>query len=469
MTNTNINGFICELPISSIENIIRNNLPFHDIFFDIKGLTKEKVTIFILEDEEYSIINYSTFFFYASNKEITNLNIKTLEKLWLTPSLESLINSIEVTTSIISKLTKALSLTYKDNSSITFWSSSMEIYSYIYFPYIEVTNKHKSFSIIKEVYVCFKYYMSTMSNQFDSRLFLTRTLVSDFERRHFRYFSHTHKSTTLPETPSPCCLGDTGFAQSFSELCIAKDKFNINLLIGTLFQVEEYLKYESLEGGPYFYMRETIETEIRNYYNVADNITKLVNDEEALILILKVLKEPFISYLATREHLKDAYEGNYIWDRDLIYEFMYYQIKNDQAKLLYDAIEYYYPDRIAKMKEKEAYTQKSRETGNLYDLSQEPKDFNNKILSSNKIGIKFKGENLVFKVVPSIIENKEELAKYIERNLIPIHNKSNRTHLDIIRNTVNYIESNVSINRLITGIFNEYKKKNNINQSLILK
>lgn len=466
MTNKNINGFICELPLSSIENIIRNNLPFHDIFFDIKGYLKEQVCLFILEDEEHSIINYSTFFFYASNKEIADLNIKTLT-LSGTTSLDNLINSIELTTNTISKLTKALSLTYKNDSSITFWSSSKEIKSYIYFPYIEVTNQHKSLSIIKEVYVCLIYYMN--NNKFDSRLFLTRTLVNEFEKGNYRYFSHTRKEGGLPETPSPCCLGNTGFAQSFSELCLARDKFNMNLLIGTLFQIEEYLKYESLEGGPHFYMKETIEYEIKNYYKSASNVTRLVNGDEMLILILKVLKEYFISYLTTKEYLKEWYSGNDIYNNDLVCDFIYYKINNDQAKLLYNAIEQYYPDRIVKMKEAEINTRKMKESGNLYTLSQTSKIIDNKIISSNKIGIKFKGENLVFKVVNSILENEEEFTKYIERNLVPIHNKSNRSYIDIIRNTVNYVKSNSSINRTIYNIFEEYKKQKNINQSLVLK
>lgn len=120
---------------------------------------------------------------------------------------------------------------------------------YIHFPILTITNSRKEKHIIKDLYVkfditCDSLYSSLGINMYGRRLTLS---ISEFESN----YGHSHISGRSERDFSAFCLGSSDFARLILDTKIEKTEYAWNMM---LLSLENYLKWESIEGGPYKYM-----------------------------------------------------------------------------------------------------------------------------------------------------------------------------------------------------------------------
>jgi hypothetical protein len=117
----------------------------------------------------------------------------------------------------------------------------------IYFPEIIITNSKNLFNKVDDLYIRFKL------NQFDiESCWLgvafegtrTKLTLRDFQSN----YTHSHLHGSSRYKFSNFCLGSSDFNLILQEIMSAPTKYNWELLLMSL---ENYLKWESLEGGPY--------------------------------------------------------------------------------------------------------------------------------------------------------------------------------------------------------------------------
>lgn len=120
---------------------------------------------------------------------------------------------------------------------------------YIHFPILTITNSRKEKHIIKDLYVKFDIssdssYSSLDINMYGRRLTLS---ISEFESN----YGHSHMSGRSEKQFNPFCLGSSDFARLILDTKIEKTEYAWNMM---LLSLENYLKWESIESGPYKYM-----------------------------------------------------------------------------------------------------------------------------------------------------------------------------------------------------------------------
>lgn len=131
--------------------------------------------------------------------------------------------------------------------------SSQEII--VHFPKITISNKNKSTHEINDMFVRFGF-TSNLKNMMVPRA--TRTTRSIDEV--IVGYIHSHLSTVY-HGYGDFCFGDTAIARTLEDLRVSeitKDK-----LTGFLLQFDDYIHWESLEGGPYFKIEDLGKPDLR--------------------------------------------------------------------------------------------------------------------------------------------------------------------------------------------------------------
>lgn len=124
---------------------------------------------------------------------------------------------------------------------------------YISFPEIEITNTKNHRHTIKNLYVFIVFKVNVSGNWvMKERLYGTRLTQSALEH-HCRY-QHSHLTSTEAGTVTNFCLGGaTPTSVAVADLSLNFDLMQFELF---LYQISAYVRYESLEGGPYKRMAE---------------------------------------------------------------------------------------------------------------------------------------------------------------------------------------------------------------------
>lgn len=146
-------------------------------------------------------------------------------------------------------------------------------------PFIEMTNRRGDRHDIKDMIVGMP--LNNRGTGFDSALHGGRFTVTHVE--NFSGYRHSHLYR-MTEGIQPFCTGSDGINDLWSSLIL--DGHNSNdfeiRLEGFLHQMYSFLAYESLEGVPYFRMRE-IGYRNRNYYNGSDQARDVRRMANALV------------------------------------------------------------------------------------------------------------------------------------------------------------------------------------------
>lgn len=152
----------------------------------------------------------------------------------------------------------------------------------IKFDHITITNKEGRSRELENLFVCIPFKMYEDGNfKPTGRLLGTRTSVTGNEYRQ-RYM-HSHLPSGFGSCSSFCLGGGTPMSVMMSDLSMDFDMLKFDFLLS---QLDSYVRYESLEGGPHIRMEgidsESYETSVssaycREYYN---KFLDLCSDEE---------------------------------------------------------------------------------------------------------------------------------------------------------------------------------------------
>lgn len=125
----------------------------------------------------------------------------------------------------------------------------------VYYPEIIITNSNKESHVITDLYVKFSFdYFGKLSNSFK----INRGSYSDQE--WYSNYKHSHTHGSLPEAIcsfSTPCLGGGPINSTIAVLQNATlETFSELEIVQFLILIDDFLKWESLEGVPYKYIRD---------------------------------------------------------------------------------------------------------------------------------------------------------------------------------------------------------------------
>lgn len=149
----------------------------------------------------------------------------------------------------------------------------------IHFPEITITNSERMSHKIVDLYIK----ISFRSNKTINDIKGTRATVTLAERAVNYKHSHMSSSGSFWAWLS-CCLGASEFAQTYSLLC---NQFNKDNLTRFLYQLPEYLSWESLEGGPYIKM-----SNINANNNIPGSVNQVLIDNTYKKLLAQINNIP---------------------------------------------------------------------------------------------------------------------------------------------------------------------------------
>jgi hypothetical protein len=133
---------------------------------------------------------------------------------------------------------------YKDK--FDYYINNNKLVCIIHFPEINITNSLKQKHKIIDLYIKLEFRENKTISAFNG----TRSTVTYEEKISSYRHSHMSASGNFYQWLS-CCVGESEFAQIYSLL---HNTFNKNNLLRFLYQLPDYLSWESLEGGPYIKM-----------------------------------------------------------------------------------------------------------------------------------------------------------------------------------------------------------------------
>ena len=264
----------------------------------------------------------------------------------------------------------------------------------IHFPEITITNSDNEEHIIRDFYIKLIPSYSTTGMSFDNfkgkRMSATRReVISSYQHSHQsgRHYTYDRDKEDSQFTYRGFCLGASEIIQALSMLSsmFSKDRFKL-----FLYQLEEYLNYESIEGNPYKRISNTIgggsprdltENSCNSYY------------------------KNLLLYRTEGLHTKEVdfkLEGNniIIVDNDKFEEFL----KIYDEKGLYNS---------SLLCEKD-------EIGNYYGYRNVPSSFPSVMLIKpeiyEKVNFIFRGEVVSFKLIEEVIDGQEK-PYYISKHI----------------------------------------------------
>jgi len=122
----------------------------------------------------------------------------------------------------------------------------------VYFPEITITNSEGTLHDIKDLYVRFNINIDVHRSAYSCiDLFGRRATISDYEFRSD--YGHSHFSGRGLSSYSRFCLGSSEYAMIINSMKFSLKEEDWFLLF---FSLENYVSWESLEGGPYRRIRE---------------------------------------------------------------------------------------------------------------------------------------------------------------------------------------------------------------------
>lgn len=179
-----------------------------------------------------------------------------MEEILIEQKIDSYIPSIASSNPIIKKMWESLEAIYPGNWDMQNGRRDDGLNRYIVyikFPEIEISNKNDNKHIIKDLYVKIEYKIN------DSNVKLTELQgyrgKMTYEEHSTKY-SHSHLPSSGLDSFVPFCLGSSEMADLKNDWAITEDDFDQILFELFLYQLDAYVRWESLDGGPYLRMTE---------------------------------------------------------------------------------------------------------------------------------------------------------------------------------------------------------------------
>ena len=207
---------------------------------------------------------------------------------------------------------------YLDNSSIN------NINLIIKFPIIDISNKDKFHHIIQDLYIKLEF-----KENFKLRGVIRGIRGIRSQAEHDSYYMHSHLPTYNIPTWANFCLGDTELYNCLIELSDVSE-YTIEHIEAFMLLLEQYLSYESLEGGPYCDIRrinvKSKLTPLSDVYYCAEKVWyKFIEQEEKFEfmyrsynslpsydkIIISNLELQLLPYIA-KENLVTKFQAEYV-------------------------------------------------------------------------------------------------------------------------------------------------------------
>lgn len=267
--------------------------------------------------------------YYAINDPDARHNIQLLPKERI-PKIAAKILArkdaeIKEDKTLLEKVKESLQSVFPDKWDLHSTSRGGIVYTLIIkFPKIEIVNGKEGKHTIRDLYIKWQF---TKGFVIKDPLVGIRGLVDYVEYKCGYAHSHlphaSYKSSS--SSWSPFCLGSGEFAQANSEWRMTDHKFTQEGFELFLYQLDAYVKWESLQGGPYMRMEniaignssrylgrmekyKEYKIVVRNLYNFPlkfDNVSKRFKVEEFLL-------EPIISEIKHISKIKKTSAGEYL-------------------------------------------------------------------------------------------------------------------------------------------------------------
>lgn len=222
---------------------------------------------------------------------------------------------------------------------------------YVYFPEITVTNEENMSHKIYELYVKFKFYNNRRRL---NHIQAVRARVSPSE--YFSGYGHSHLlSDAANGNFTTFCFGTTPIASDYSDFQIRE--FDSMRIEAFLYAFDEYLKWESLEGGPYVKIKDIrnssevplVENSVKedhynrfiNKYEFQDfiiNSTYFQINEEDADFIKKVTDITGEKYLVFKRSNTNEYYIQHDQVMNLPSPFEIFSFKREMVKFIVDPL-----------------------------------------------------------------------------------------------------------------------------------
>lgn len=279
----------------------------HDI---IKAINTDNLLIEVIFDEESYIVNKHDIRLNGSLDELyvdeiymeeedeytsgwdsitayTNVTTDIKDQLDLYRVLQKYDN-LEELLAIESQLSSILEPIYQDNYDLQLAKDYINII--LKFPYINITNNRNENRSIYNLYATLQFNIRTQTihNFCGFRSTLTiNDVVNGYNHSHLRAKSYNQLFTSIN-----FCTGSTNLAILLSDLSLKFDETKFELL---LYQIQDYVAWESIEGTPYIYLSDK---SIRNFshllnsnnsFNLEIAYEELINNIDLSNIVLPIL------------------------------------------------------------------------------------------------------------------------------------------------------------------------------------
>lgn len=146
----------------------------------------------------------------------------------------------------------------------------------IHFPELKISNSKGQEHIIRDIYAVIKLTdlnLYSAMNKASVTIFGFRTTFTLSEYRSRYVHSHLHSNRGMHE--SPFCLGSSLFGISLCRIGMSLQETDWMMM---LLSLENYLKWESLEGGPYIKMCNICSDTSITQLDISRELNKIIND-----------------------------------------------------------------------------------------------------------------------------------------------------------------------------------------------
>lgn len=191
---------------------------------------------------------------------------------------------------VVEDMMTSLNAIYKDRWCFQFYNKNSSPHIIIHFPKFTITNSAREKHEITDLYVRLKFFLTDKGPQFGTSISGFRTTLTDKEAEWGYLHSHISSKTNYFDSfngnceDTLCksfCLGTSEVLDLMQTMEGAED-FDKNIFELFLLTLDTYVKWESLEGGPYIKMQYLSNVQSstqrynyqRDYAQLAFNIIK---------------------------------------------------------------------------------------------------------------------------------------------------------------------------------------------------
>lgn len=153
---------------------------------------------------------------------------------------------------------------------------------YIRFPELEIVNSENRRHKIYDLYVLFKFKYENKFDE-DNNLIIDDKLIKStgefygtrgklMYKEYNSNYRHSHLTSSSFQFSNFC----TGSGPIHSDIIALQDEFDEDIFIGMLFNLDAYVRWESLEGGPYIKMENIVSERVNKNLSLSEKNKNLI-------------------------------------------------------------------------------------------------------------------------------------------------------------------------------------------------